>query len=527
MHWSEAAEGRDALRGALAWLAHPVCVAGLVILLLNDHVLKAEFGSWWTGKLSDVAGLVFAPALVAVVVAALAPRLRPGVVAAASLATVGLLFTLVKATAIGATTASAVWTAVAGPSVVRQDATDLLALPVLVLAWWAFTHARAVTHARTLARARALILVPLATLAVAATSSPSGQSVFQVAEWDGQVYVGVTMGEEYEGAGDDEIRWASSSDGRHFRWLTPAENESFPPPGLITRATEDCVADDPNVCYRNSAVVWGVDQTLDGGETWYVVWPEKGTVPITPDSRLPYLGEGENASDGALVVFESDDGYFVVVGNGTNSLVARFPDETWHEAQSWLHDTPESIPPPKGAIPTPVPQGIVWGVFLALMSFLSLAVVPPHGIKRHSPAWFSGTATAALGVAFFFWMVIYPFTGKDFGWDVFAIENTAVENRPFALGFLVAGSAFLGYGASLLSRLPDRYIGKAIAWSCLGGLAAGVIATVLYRSEWSPWVPAVAGVVTAVVVIVIARRRMATSAAKAAVDNPHPFPESG
>ena len=44
-------------------LLHPVFVGGLLLLLLNDHYLKAAYGNWWTGKLSDLAGVVFLPLL--------------------------------------------------------------------------------------------------------------------------------------------------------------------------------------------------------------------------------------------------------------------------------------------------------------------------------------------------------------------------------------------------------------------------------------------------------------------------------
>ncbi len=42
-------------------LRHPVVLTMLALWLLNDHVLKTYYGSWWTGKLSDVAGLVVFP----------------------------------------------------------------------------------------------------------------------------------------------------------------------------------------------------------------------------------------------------------------------------------------------------------------------------------------------------------------------------------------------------------------------------------------------------------------------------------
>jgi hypothetical protein len=44
-------------------LLHPVVLGAVVLLVLNDHVFKARWPSWWTGKLSDVAGLAFFPVL--------------------------------------------------------------------------------------------------------------------------------------------------------------------------------------------------------------------------------------------------------------------------------------------------------------------------------------------------------------------------------------------------------------------------------------------------------------------------------
>jgi hypothetical protein len=42
-------------------LASPGFALALVVLVLNDHVLKTAYPGWITGKLSDVAGLVLAP----------------------------------------------------------------------------------------------------------------------------------------------------------------------------------------------------------------------------------------------------------------------------------------------------------------------------------------------------------------------------------------------------------------------------------------------------------------------------------
>ena|SRR5947208_3122278 len=42
-------------------LLHPVPLAGVCLLLLNDHYLKRAAPGWATGKLSDVAGMLFFP----------------------------------------------------------------------------------------------------------------------------------------------------------------------------------------------------------------------------------------------------------------------------------------------------------------------------------------------------------------------------------------------------------------------------------------------------------------------------------
>lgn len=44
-------------------MLHPITLAAVALLILNDHVFKAQWPSWWTGKLSDVAGLAMFPLL--------------------------------------------------------------------------------------------------------------------------------------------------------------------------------------------------------------------------------------------------------------------------------------------------------------------------------------------------------------------------------------------------------------------------------------------------------------------------------
>jgi hypothetical protein len=138
-------------------LLHPAILLALLVLVLNDHVLKSTLPGPLTGKLSDVAGVAFFPALLLagweLALAALGRFRGPSTRAlvAAVIAT-GVAFVLVKTTSEGAAAfgwliGSAQWLSAApfrlaagsalppiAPAVVAMDATDLIALPAVSIA---------------------------------------------------------------------------------------------------------------------------------------------------------------------------------------------------------------------------------------------------------------------------------------------------------------------------------------------------------------------------------------------------------
>ena len=57
-------------------LLHPIVLAAIACFLINDHVLKPSHPGWMTGKLSDVAGLIFFPVLIAAVAELVTPAAR-------------------------------------------------------------------------------------------------------------------------------------------------------------------------------------------------------------------------------------------------------------------------------------------------------------------------------------------------------------------------------------------------------------------------------------------------------------------
>lgn len=76
-------------------LVAPVSLAAIAVLVINDHVLKAAVPGVVTGKLSDVAGMIFFPLLVAAALEQVGVRHGARTIVAAAVAT-GAVFAAVK-----------------------------------------------------------------------------------------------------------------------------------------------------------------------------------------------------------------------------------------------------------------------------------------------------------------------------------------------------------------------------------------------------------------------------------------------
>lgn len=127
-------------RPALFTRALPV--AAMVLVALNDHVLKGAglLPGWLTGKLSDFAGLYFAPLLVAELWMFARPSPLPRVpvhrVVWAALG-FGVLFTAIKTSASADVLyESALSALLRRPASNTVDPTDLVALVMLAVAVW-------------------------------------------------------------------------------------------------------------------------------------------------------------------------------------------------------------------------------------------------------------------------------------------------------------------------------------------------------------------------------------------------------
>ncbi len=151
MSWIERA--RLSLRGGdganvlpIGEALHPVTLISLVVLVVNDWVLKPRLGpSALTGKLSDVSGLVAAPVVLTALVglallvarklgARVEPHLTHRRLVIAIVATGGVFAAIKLSARVSQWFVDAL--SVVRPASVYLDRTDLLCLPALAIAYW-------------------------------------------------------------------------------------------------------------------------------------------------------------------------------------------------------------------------------------------------------------------------------------------------------------------------------------------------------------------------------------------------------
>ena len=132
-------------------LMHPAVIVAIVTLGINDWLLKGRCPGLVTGKLSDFAGILFFPLLLTALAdtLALAFNLAAGMLGSrkylnhslttAKLLTAtgltGIFFTMIKLSAGCRNVFIACMAAVGIPSAISPDATDLIALVMLVPAF--------------------------------------------------------------------------------------------------------------------------------------------------------------------------------------------------------------------------------------------------------------------------------------------------------------------------------------------------------------------------------------------------------
>jgi hypothetical protein len=356
---------------AVTCLSHPAAVGAVAILILNDHVFKITHPGWVTGKLSDLAGLAFFPLLVAVVVGPLAQRYT--FPAAASVTAVG--FIAIKTSVRANDFALGVMEAVIGtPSRMVIDASDLLALPAMYLAWAIWCRTPAPEPSRL-----SIVAAAIAAAGSLATSPCMSDAVSGLSVIDGDVYaqqdVGTLVSE------DGGATWARSERQAAIDW-------NF--------GSEACL--EPDHCFRIAGDNVSIEESFDRGSTW-------STAYNYPPGRIEFISRSiqtcdDEAVDGRDIV--TVQGSVLVAMNG-DGVLRRSPDGVW--ARGATGDTvPLSQTGANIAGETSVVVSI--GGLLALLATSSAhrrLATGQHGTAHLATAWVF--MVVGVGAALLIWLV--------------------------------------------------------------------------------------------------------------------------
>jgi len=317
----------QAFRRALRCLSHPITIGSVMLLLLNDHVLRVLWPSWWTGKLGDFSWLVFFPFILAAILAWLIPS-RIGhheeIVAGLAFGLTGLVFTLMNT--IPAAMETGLWLLsqiTGGLFTLRLDPTDLLTLPALFLGWAIWQRSEKPAPA-----SHGWVILALGALATVANMPPpcGGIDCLQISD-SGTITAGFHEGGTTYVSKDGGLTWATSR-----RWERDSEETrgcSFGGDVYYDSLVPWEISDpaDPDIVYRFVPEEM-IQRSVDGGQTWTT----DIDVRLSEAQREYYITIEDRScfQPGPLdAVIHSPSGN-IVIAMGYQGILTRTPDGEWH-----------------------------------------------------------------------------------------------------------------------------------------------------------------------------------------------------
>lgn len=302
-------------------LTHPVSIAAIVALLINDHLLRWRWPSWWTGKIGDVAWLIFAPFALALLLSWLAPRSlrqRPKHIGGFAIVSTGVIFALVKTLPAAHAIFQRVYNGLLPwDSMLRRDPADLLTLPALLIAAWVWTRPRLRRQERSRPR-RAGIMISLAMLATIANSAAPDPGITCLDVQDGRI-------EAYNIYSYYEI--FVSRDGGLTWQVTDVETTPPDLNGCESHPPTAWILETPDAHYR---FVRGkrIARSTDGGQTWQVEIELESN-----QARMAYYRK-KRASVSTKTTYPADaiwdpESRHVIAAMGHEGVLVRTPQEGW------------------------------------------------------------------------------------------------------------------------------------------------------------------------------------------------------
>jgi hypothetical protein len=321
------------LSRSLACLSHPLSLAAILLLLLNDHLFRVRWPSWWTGKLGDFAWLFFFPFALAALLSLIIPKglkRREFLVVVLAFALTGGVFALAKTwTAFHAELIDHTSRVLGWMVGWRLDPTDLIALFSLI--------ASACLWRRVIVRPNnrpehAWLLLCVASFLTLANSPAPEQGIICLQTVDDRVYAFSTFhtyraepsGSEWQEAGAESVE-LNLRRGCHASFFSsPREHWILPHPT------------DPNIQYRLASEE-PIERSSDGGQTWAV------DLHLRPESEAMsayYLLRNNGHADyspGPLdAVFDPQSGN-LILAMGHSGVLVRYEDGSYNYVPVGIH----------------------------------------------------------------------------------------------------------------------------------------------------------------------------------------------
>lgn len=318
----------ETLKHALHSLAHPLSLLMIAVLIINDHILKHTMPSWWTGKLSDVAGLAFAPLLVAVFLALIIPAKFPNqktIVFWIAFIFVGGIFTLVKSLpSFNQIFRDALYIITGKQSGIVLDPTDLLTLPALLVAYWLW-HKRPNFQPSRSMTALVLTLAVMGVIASDQEPYDSGADCLQKSNHTVKVrvhetYISQDGGLTWENSYPNTTNWDNVK-----CWVRLAKTSS---PSAPAGEGERTFTTDDNPQFVANFTHDAIQISMDGGTTWQTEY----SLEEIWSKRLPYHWENPPFNGFSVgprdAIYDEQTGNFIVA-MGYQGILVREANSNW------------------------------------------------------------------------------------------------------------------------------------------------------------------------------------------------------
>lgn len=333
------------LQNCLRCLQHPLALACIALLLLNDHVFKVLYPSWLTGKLSDVAGLFFFPFIVAAILGGTFAKfmLNPNHVGRLAFGSVAVWFTLIKTLPAANDIMNHLLSGLLGYSVrLVIDPSDLIGLIALWPAWKLWQQR---SHIKSQKISYAPLVLGLIACLATSPAAPTVEVVTHLVEKDGSIFaLDSTNG----------MMAISRNGGQAWEWSDRYDEVAIPSQ-LKSPPVTACLPEDSQQCYRvNRERI--VEESQDGGQSWSISWQ-------LPADRFTYMERIDPDIDlgpyDILIVQWQSQTYILVAAGEEGILRKEPPDGQWGRVAV------------ENAIPTPIKSATlsnaistIWGELL-------------------------------------------------------------------------------------------------------------------------------------------------------------------